>query len=665
MNKSSAFETKFVSLRFDLTPQEVENTASAALAEAEKAIESIAALPVKERSFKSTHLALEAALGRLDDALSPLNLLKETSPSTQVQEAAKKVADLSSAFFAKLYTRADLYQVLVSSPNAGTDAEDKKLMDETLRSFRKSGAALPEEKRKRVTALKEELSKIENEFAANLAKANDSATLSVAELEGLPQDFIDGLKTNSEGLRELTLLDASSYLPFLENARSEEARKKVVLAHDKVATTINVPLLERAIAIRDEIAKALGFSNHAALVLDSKMAKTPSRVNEFLADLQKKLLKKRDHDLAALLALKKADVPTAKAIEIWDWRYYDNQQKKKKYAVDGEIVREFFPVDHVIQTTFQIYQDLLGVSFQEMETRKKWFHEVRLFEVRDSKTDTLIGHFYLDLYPRDNKFKHFAAFDIQRARRNADGTYRTPVSAVVGNFPKPSVSGKPSLLSHQDVETFFHEFGHIMHMTLTTARYGSLSGAAVRWDFVEAPSQMLENWTWDAGMLKRLSKHYKSGQPMPDALIQSIIAARHVNEGIFWSRQLFFASVDMVFHTSGATVDTTKVWRAKSSEILGMACDPSTAPQATFSHLMGGYDAGYYGYLWSKVFAEDMFSLFSAKKLDSPSLGSQVGERYRQFILAPGGTQEPEDLIKKFLGREPSKKAFFESLGLH
>lgn len=659
MAPTNSFESKHSSLRFDYTPAEIDALCKDAFTAAQKAVDALAAIPKKDRNFRTTQLALEAMQNQLEDISSPVHLLKETSTSVEVQEAAKRCADISAAFYAKLFTRSDIYEVLNTATLGNLDLEDTKLTEETLRGFRKSGAALPTEKRTKVAELKEKLSQIENQFATNLAKANDAVELTVAELAGLPQDFIDGLKKSPNGNYLVTLLDASSYLPILENAKLEETRRKVVEAHDKVAVGTNVALLEQAIALRDEVAKLLGFKNHAALVLDSKMAKKPETVDAFLQDLRKKLKQKLDQDLKVLLALKKKDDAKATTINLWDWRYYDNQLKKEKYSVDGEIIREFFPVDHVIQSVFDTYQKILSVKFFELQTTKKWFKEVRLFEVRDAKSDALIGHFFLDLFPRDNKYKHFAAFDIQRARRNADGTYRTPVSAIVGNFPKAS-GNKPSLLSHEDVETFFHEFGHIMHMTLTTARYSSLSGASVRWDFVEAPSQMLENWVWQKPMLKKLSKNYKSGEPLPDALIDSMIAARHVNEGVFWSRQLFFATADMKFHTSGPKVDTTKIWNDLSADIMKMPSPAGCQAQATFGHLMGGYDAGYYGYLWSKVFAEDMFSVFEKKGLEN----SEVGGRYREWILSPGGTKEPDVLIHGFLQREPSKEAFYQSLGL-
>ncbi|MBC8123754.1 MAG: peptidase, partial [Gemmatimonadaceae bacterium] len=268
-------------------------------------------------------------------------------------------------------------------------------------------------------------------------------------------------------------------------------------------------------------------------------------------------------------------------------------------------------------------------------------------------------HFYADLYPREGKYGHFAAFDLGIGHANPDGTYRNTFAAMVGNWPR-GTAGKPALLSHDDVETFFHEFGHIMHQTLTRAKYASLAGTNVRRDYVEAPSQVLENWVWDPVILKRISKHYQTGEPLPDALLDKMVAAKHVNEGIYTSRQLLFATADYRYHSSGSKVDTTATWNQLSQAVMQVPAVPGTHSQASFGHLMGGYDSGYYGYLWSKVFAQDMFTRFEKEGLTS----SQVGAEYRKRILEPGGVAEPDVLIRDFLGREPSKEAFYRELGL-
>lgn len=654
-------EPVYPKIKFTYTARDIQTLCPATIAKANSKIDRLAGMADHKRTFKNTVVGLERILNEVDDALGPVLFLSETSPVPSVQDAANQCADKVSSFYVKLSSRIDLFNAMdvVAKQDLRLDLEDAKLLEETLRSFRRSGAALPEEARKEVSKLKEELSLLQNNFAKNLAKANDAVELTREELDGLSEDFVSGLKATDRGTYLLTLLDASSYLPFLENAKNAEARKKVVTAHEKVAAAQNVPLLEKAISLRHRIAKIMGFENHAAYVLDAKMAKTPARVLEFLNDLAEKLKPKAESDLATLLELKKKDDPSATRVEMWDWRYYANQLKKERYSVDSELVREYFPVDHVINSTFELYQKLLGVKYTEISPAYAWAADVRLFEVRDAKNGNLIGHFFLDLYPRENKYKHFAAFDTVKGRRNPDGSYHTAVASVVGNFPKPS-AGRPALLQHDDVETWFHEFGHIMHQVLTNGRYSSLSGTNVRGDYVEAPSQMLENWVWEKDILKKISKHYKTGEPLPDSLIDKMVAAQHANEGIYWSRQLFFGMVDMLYHTSGETVDTTKVWNELTPKIFLMDPTEGAAAQASFGHLMGGYDAGYYGYLWSKVYAQDMYTVFQKAGLED----SGAGALYRRWILEPGGAMEPDELIRGFLGREPNKDAFYRSLGL-
>ena len=648
-------------IKFTYTAEDVQQTCKSALSRAEQRVEKIAKTNAGRRTFKNTMAAFEEATARLSNQLGVFYLLKETSTAPAVQQSASECSDLASAFYVKTFARVDLYQALaeVAAKDLRLDLEDAKLLEESLRSFRRAGAALSEDKRVEVAKLNEQLSKLQNEYSMNLAKANDYVELTREELDGMTDDFIGGLEKAESGAYKLVLLDASSYMPFAENAKNAEARKKIVTAREKVGASVNIVLLEQAVTLRHKIAQIMGFESFAEYGLEPKMAKNSERVLGFLNDLATKLKPKAESDLSALLEIKRRDEPTATTIDMWDWRYYANLQKKERYSVDSELIREYFPVDHVIQTVFEIYQNMLGVTYTEISPAFAWAPDVRLFEIRDTASKALVGHFYLDLYPRANKYKHFAAFDIKYARRLSNGAYQTPISSVVGNFPKAS-GDKPALLTHDDVETFFHEFGHIMHQTLTNTRYSSLSGTNVRRDYVEAPSQMLENWAWDRGILSRLSKHYKTGEAMPAALVDKMIAAKHANEGIFWSRQLFFGIFDMTIHSSGEVVDTTAAWQKLQGDIMLMAPTEGAQGQANFGHLMGGYEAGYYGYLWSKVYAEDMFTVFEKEGLESATAGA----RYRTWILEPGGTQEPDVLIRNFLGREPSKEAFYRSLGI-
>ncbi|HUO81539.1 MAG TPA: M3 family metallopeptidase [Gammaproteobacteria bacterium] len=288
-----------------------------------------------------------------------------------------------------------------------------------------------------------------------------------------------------------------------------------------------------------------------------------------------------------------------------------------------------------------------------------WATGVRQFAITDAAGDTPIGWFFLDLAHRPGKFQRPATFPLRPGREREDGSYVLPVSSIIGNGP-PGGPGRPALFSHRDVVEFLHEFGHVMHTTLSTARYASLYGTNVRSDFAETPSQMLENWAWQPATLKRLSSHVATGKPLPDTLIESMLAARHSDAGVYWTRQAFLGVYDLTLHSSGPDVDADALWFELMPKLTPLPPLPGTRPSASFLPVMGGYDAGYYGYVWSKVYAQDLYSAFEREGVDDAVLGL----RYRREILAPGGTAEPAELVRNFLGRNTSYEPFYRDLGL-
>jgi len=320
-------------------------------------------------------------------------------------------------------------------------------------------------------------------------------------------------------------------------------------------------------------------------------------------------------------------------------------------------VREYFPADVVIKGMFDVYSQILGVTYVEVPNAPVWSAGVKEYEVRDKKDNRLIGYFYTDFYPREGKYGHAAAFSLIKGR-SEKGAYSYPIEAIVANLSAPT-KDKPSLLPHKDVETMFHEFGHVMHGVLTRAPYSSLSGTSVTRDFVEAPSQMLENWVWEPAILEKISGHYTDHtKKLPKDLLQKMLAARDFQQGRFNTRQLTFGLFDLAIHTDPGSIDVTKAYDEIFRELTGIDQAPNSHFPATFGHLMGGYDGGYYGYLWSKVYAQDMFTVFQKEGV----LSAKAGARYRDNILAPGDMEDANVLLKKFLGREPNNKAFFKYL---
>jgi len=308
---------------------------------------------------------------------------------------------------------------------------------------------------------------------------------------------------------------------------------------------------------------------------------------------------------------------------------------------------------------FAIYENLFGVKFEEIKPAMSWAPGVTEYAITDTASGKPVGWFFLDLFPRDGKYDHVAMFGIRAGRILPDGTLQKPISSIIGNWPVGE-PGKPALLSHDEVITFFHEFGHLMHNSLSRVPYETIWGSNVRNDFVEAPSQMLENWMWQPSILKQVSSNVATGEPLPDDLIAKMIAAKHVADGVSWSGQAFLATYDMRLHSSGAKVDATRLWLELTPQLTPFQSLPGTLPEASFGHLMGGYDVGYYGYLWSLVYAQDMFSVFYKEGVTNPA----VGMRYRQAILEQGALAEPDVLLHNFLGRDVSYDPFYRYLGI-
>ncbi|MEZ4751279.1 MAG: M3 family metallopeptidase [Bdellovibrionota bacterium] len=499
---------------------------------------------------------------------------------------------------------------------------------------------------------------ITTEFDKNLVEWKDFLVVSLEELEGLPQDYIKGLEKTEEGKYKVGL----SYPGISLHAEREERGCAPAFTNQVFnrGGDRNTDLLEQAIGLRHESAELLGKRTMPPSSWNSGWPKSREKVLAFLNDLIAKLKPKGEADLAEMLEFKRKDEPGATEILPWDWRYYDNQIKKEKYQVDHQKIKEYFPLATVNKGMFEIYETLLNVDFVEDTDAPRWHDSVLAYKVVDRKTNKHVASFYMDLFPRPGKYGHAAAFTLVSGYTRPDGSYQRPVSSIVANYNAPQ-EGQPSLLTHSEVETQFHEFGHIMHQVLTTAPYTTFSGTRVKRDFVEAPSQMLENWVWNKESLSKLSGHFqRPTETLPDELLDSLLKAKLANAGITYLRQLFFGMLDMTYHTS-ASVNSTAVYEKLQKEIMLIAMPPGTQPQASFGHLMGGYDAGYYGYLWSEVFAQDMFTRFEKEGL----LNAKTGADYRHWILEKGGTVDPSELIKGFLGREPNNVAFLESLGLN
>ncbi len=659
--RAAAPFTPYEALRFDATPAELLRDCADAKARAESALGTIASLPETERTFDNTPAALDRAVFDLSDQTASDTFLEQVAASSATRDAANKCDVILAQFNVDVYSREDLYRAMkdYAAKKEPLKDEDARLLDKTLLDFRRSGLELPAETRAEVAVIRKTVAEMAADFGKNINESKDEALLTRTQLDGVPEELIAKLERDGDKYR--VGVDYPTYFPVMENARDPEARRRLEAKFDDRAARLNLPIFREALKLRLKAARLLGYATHADYATEENMAKNPRTIDAFLDRLHARLAPLGREELEVLLAFKRAMEGRGSdgIFHAWDWRYYDNLLNKTKYEVDREKVREYFPAGLVVERMLDVYQKLLGVRFREIPDGISWHPDVKLYEITDAAGSEPIGYFYMDLFPREGKYSHAAAFNLVVARRLVGGSYQKPVSAIVANFDKPSAD-RPSLLNHDEVETIFHEFGHIMHQTLSKASYGRFSGSNVARDFVEAPSQMLENFVWDPEVLSSLSGHYKDrSKRLPKELIGKMIAARNADVGLVNLRQLLFGVVDMAYHGRRPPSDTTALYARVAEDVSLIPMTEGTHPEASFGHLMGGYDAGYYGYLWSKVYAQDMFSVFKAAGVMSP----KIGRRYREEILEKGSSRDEMDSLKAFLGREPGEDAFLESIG--
>ncbi|MCX5789433.1 MAG: Zn-dependent oligopeptidase [Elusimicrobia bacterium] len=621
------------------------------------AIDKVLAIPAEQRTFANTARPLADADARFSEATTGASFMADVSPDARVRRMAEAIDRRQSRLGIQLADRQDLYQAYKDAAAKGEalTGEDKKLLEETLLGYQRRGMGLSREQRDRLNAIRRRLSDLSQSFEKNLREVNDALEIDPSRLAGLPQSYIDGLERTPEGKVKVGL-DYPTYNPFMDLAKDSDLRRQLYLKFANRAGDKNMPILGEVLSLRREMAGMLGYKSYAHFAIEDRMAKTPERVQSFLGRLKDLLQGPAKAEEARMLEEKRRDDDAAQKVDAWDRAYYAVRLQKRLYDLDDEEVRQYFPVDTVVEGTLRVYQDLLGVRFTE-KPAQGWSKDVRLFEIDDAATGKRIGHFFLDLYPRPGKYEHMAAFSLIRGHELPDGSYRQPVSAMVGNFTK-ATPNQPSLLLHSEVETFFHEFGHLMHQTLTQARYMDFSGSSVARDFVEAPSQMLENFVWQPAILAKLSGHWQDpSRKLPPELLAKMLAARNFNRAKAELGQVALSMLDMVYNLEPVEpmAAMERIW----AELGLPAPVPGTHFPATFGHLMG-YAAGYYGYLWSRVYAQDIFSRFEKEGIDSPA----VGMSYRKEILQTGSSREEAESLKAFLGREPDEEAFLRYLGL-
>lgn len=611
-----------------------------------------------DRTYDNTLAPLEEVTAALATTYGQGPFLSNVHPDEGTRDAARASEEALSKWQVGIIFRSDLYESVralsTTDEAAALSGERKRFLDFTLRDFRRAGHELSPERKERLEQLQNRMVELGILFSKNIADVDDVLEVSRDDLAGLPESYISRL--DKEGDVYKVSMAYPDVLPFMDNAERRDLRERLSFQYNNRAADTNRSVLEEAIEIREEIAKLFDLPSWADYQMEVKMAKSPKNVEEFYELLIDPLTTLGKSELAVLANLLETDTGETD-FQTWDRRFYDTKLRKTEYGVDQLEIAEYLPFGSVLDGLLDLTAEVFGLEYRKRDDVPVWHPDVIAYDIVDAESGEALAVFMADLFPRPDKFTHAAAFPLVPGRRLPDGSYQNPVSAIVANFTKPTEDA-PSLLQHSEVETLFHEFGHILHMSLGHTELTRFSGASTEWDFVEAPSQIMEEWCWRSEILKRFARHHETGETIPQDLIDTLVAARHVDEALDTLRQISFGKLDLALHGPGDHSDLDRI--TVESEAIGlMPHQEGTFYPAAFGHLFG-YDAGYYGYLWSKVFGLDMFSVFEEEGVTSP----QVGKRYRREILAKGGSEDATDLLRGFLGREPSNDAFLRHVGL-
>jgi oligopeptidase A len=659
-----------------IRPEHVEPAVDSILAESRAAMSRLLEQQSGTPSWDGLVLVLDELGARLGQAWSPVSHLNAVCNSSELRAAYEACLPKLSEYWTEIGQNQPLfqaYQALAESPAAADfDVAQKTILEHALRDFRLSGIDLPAEQQKRYGEIQMKLSELASKFSNQLLDATQAWTKHVtdeAALDGLTDSAKAQMKQAAEAKNLdgwLISLEFPSYFAVMTYANDRALREEVYAAYCTRASdqgpnagkNDNGPVMLEILALRQELAKLLGFTNYAELSLASKMAETTEQVLHFLRDLGTRGKPFAEQDLRELQAF--AAEQGCNDLQSWDVGYYSEKLREQRYSISQEILRAYFPIDKVLSGLFAIVEKLYGIQIEELSDFDTWHPDVRLFEIKENGAH--VGRFFFDLYARANKRGGAWMDGARDKRRDATGKLISPVANLVCNFT-PAVGGKPALLTHDEVTTLFHEFGHGLHHLLTRVEHAGASGInGVAWDAVELPSQFMENWCWEPEGLALISGHYESGEPLPQDLLDKMLAAKNFQSGLMMVRQIEFSLFDFELHaTHGDGRNVLDVLEGIRNEVSVLRPPAYNRFPNSFAHIFaGGYAAGYYSYKWAEVLSADAFSKFEEEGV----FNSATGQAFREAILARGGSQEPMVLFVDFRGRPPSIDALLRHLGL-
>ena len=648
---------------FAKKPKDIENRVQQAIQDAQKIVDTIIDIPKEHRTFENTARALDEleSLSSLAITNNLISVLKHVSPDESIRNTCQdNILKISQFAVENISNNKALYKALkdYSHINALKETltdEEKYYLEKTLRDYKRRGLELDDNTLKHVRDLENQLTELSLKYDTNIANDNRTITVSHAELEGLDEDFINSLKKNTHG-QYLLGIDYPTYHAIMKYCTIESTRKALYKAYINRAYPVNETLLHEIIHKRDELAKLLDFQSYAALNLDSTMIKDPAVATDFLNNLLEKAALKELQDYSKLTEQLPASVrlDVDGKLKPWDFEYLKAWYEKKHFNLDDRKVAEYFPMERTIDGLMNIYAQFFNLSLETTPINGLWDKDVMLMTVRKKTTNHLLGYLLLDLYPRANKYNHACQTSIIPSILNGGPS----LGLIIANFP-PSTATKPSLLKRNDVECFFHEFGHAIHSILNKTRMGAFSSLNIKIDFVEAPSQMFEQWLLDKDILRMISHHYKTGNPLPSDMVDTIIDIKNLTSGRDVLIQSFYALLSLGYY--GTPCDNLYEFMAHTYKSIPLHTrfDEDNHMYCSFGHLTG-YGACYYSYLYSKVLALDIFAQVKMEGL----LNAETGTRFADIILCPGGSKDPHLMVKEFLGREPNQEAFLKDMGL-